>query len=496
MTDDQEVEVAAWFAARSERMIETACARVYLAGDQAFKVKRHVDLGYLNYSTLELRHWALERELRFNRAAASDIYRAVRRVTRAGSGALELEGAGETVEFVLEMRRFDEHAVLSAQPWTVDGPLAEALGRTVADFHAVAAIRPEGGGGKALKYTIDSNTHLLRGLAPRLGQDRVEQVVAATEIEFARQAPLLDARQAGGLGRHCHGDLHLGNILLEDGRPILFDCIEFNDVLSEIDVQYDLAFLLMDLQFRRRSDAAVRVLSAYLDQAGRGRGLDLHAGLAALPLMLSVRAAVRAHVCANGGDDAGAVAYLDAALAHLTPVAPTLAAVGGLSGTGKSTFARLVAPGLGAAPGAVVLRTDEVRKRLMGVAHNVPVPPDAYGPAAYDQVYELMFAEAQALLAAGRAAVLDATFLQPQRRAQAQAIAHQAGVRFLGVWLEAPPEILAPRIQGRTGDASDASLATLSKQMDRDLGPITWTRIDASGPAADSAEAWSIRHAV
>ena len=189
------------------------------------------------------------------------------------------------------------------------------------------------------------------------------------------------------------------------------------------------------------------------------------------------------------------MAYLDAALAHLTPVSPTLAAVGGLSGTGKSTFARLVAPGLGAAPGAVVLRTDEVRKRLMGVAHNVPVPPDAYGPTSYDQVYDLMFAEAQALLAAGRAAVLDATFLQPQRRVQAEALADQAGVRFLGVWLEAPPEILAPRILGRTGDASDASLTTLSEQLDRDLGPITWARIDATGPAADSAEAWSIRHA-
>ncbi|MDP2008947.1 MAG: AAA family ATPase [Phenylobacterium sp.] len=495
MTDPQEAEVAAWFEGQADRAIETACARVYLAGELAFKVKRRVELGYLDYSTLDLRHWALERELSFNRAAASDIYRAVRRVTRAPDGGLELDGAGETVEFALEMRRFDEHAVLAAQPWAVDGPLADALGRTVAGFHADAPIRPNGGGGKALKYTIDSNAQLLRGLAARLGAERVEQAAAATDTEYHRLEPLLDARRAAGFGRHCHGDLHLGNILLEDGRPILFDCIEFNDVLSEIDVQYDLAFLLMDLQFRRRSDAAVRALSAYFDQAARSWGDELRAGMAALPLMLSVRAAVRAHVCAYSGDDAGAVAYLDAAIAHLTPVAPSLAAVGGLSGAGKSTFARLIAPGLGASPGAVVLRTDEIRKRLLGVAPDAKLSSAVYSPAFYQDVYDTVFADARALLAAGRAVVLDATFIQPELRARAQALAAELGVAFHGVWLEAAPDILAARIDGRSGDASDATRATLQMQLDRDIGEVTWTHVDASGPAADSAEAWSIRYA-
>ncbi|MBR7620939.1 AAA family ATPase [Phenylobacterium sp. 20VBR1] len=495
MTDPQEAEVAAWFEAKADRAIETACARVYLAGEQAFKVKRRVELGYLDYSTLDLRHWALERELSFNRAAASDIYRAVRKVTRTSDGGLELDGAGETVEFALEMRRFDEHAVLAAQPWAVDGQLADALGRTVAGFHAQAPVRPNGGGGKALKYTIDSNAQLLRGLAARLGTERVEQAVIATDAEYHRLEPLLEARKAAGFGRHCHGDLHLGNILLEDGRPILFDCIEFNDVLSEIDVQYDLAFLLMDLQFRRRSDAAVRALSAYFDQAARGWGDELRAGMAALPLMLSVRAAVRSHVCAYSGDDAGAVAYLDAAIAHLIPVAPCLAAVGGLSGTGKSTFARLIAPGLGASPGAVVLRTDEVRKRLLGVAPDAKLSSAVYSPAFYQEVYDTMFADARALLAAGRAVVLDATFIAPGLRARAEALAAEMGVTFHGVWLEAAPEILAARIEGRTGDASDATQATLQMQLDRDVGEVTWTHVDASGPAEDSTEAWSIRYA-
>ena len=281
MTDAEEAEVVAWLEGQAERRIETGCAWVFLAGDTAFKVKKRVDLGFLDSSTLERRFWALERELQFNRAAASDIYRAVRKITRAGDGRLELEGAGATVEYALEMRRFDEDAVLAARPWAIDGDLAEALGREVASVHARAALRAQGGGGKALKYTIDSNAKLLRELAPKLGRAPVEALIAATDAEFFRHEALLNARRDSGFARLCHADLHLGNILLENGRPVLFDCIEFNDILSDIDVQYDLAFLLMDLDFRRRRDAAVRVLSAYVDEGRRHFGPDLLDGLAA-----------------------------------------------------------------------------------------------------------------------------------------------------------------------------------------------------------------------
>ena len=490
MTDAEEAEVGRWFAGQAEKTIETACARVYLAGGTAWKVKRRVELGYLDYSTLELRNWALQRELRFNRAAASDIYRAVRAVTRTPEGGLELDGPGEVAEYALEMRRFDEGFVLSARPWAVDGPLADSLGREVAALHAVAPPRPEGGGGKALKFTIDSNAKLLRELAPRLGHDRVEALVAATDAEFFCREALLEARRAAGFARQCHADLHLGNILLEDGRPILFDCIEFNDVLSDIDVQYDLAFLLMDLDFRRRRDAAVRVLSSYLDAAARTVSSGLHEGLAALPLMLSVRAGVRAHVQAHSGDDAASVAYVDAALEHLRPPPPSLTAVGGFSGSGKTTFARMIAPGLGAAPGAVVLRTDEVRKRLAGVAPEDRLPEESYTAAFHEKVYATLIAEARAMIAAGRAVVLDATFTQPQLRSRAEALAGEMGAPFHGVWLEASAEVLAPRIETRAGDASDATVATLRQQMAQDLGPLDWARIDASGPPEESAEAW------
>lgn len=494
MSDAEEAEVAAWFGARAERMIETACARVFLAGDTAFKVKRRVELGYLDYSTLDLRHWALERELRFNLAATSDIYRAVRKLTRAADGGLELDGEGAVVEFALEMRRFDESSVLAARPWAIDGQLAEVMGREVAGLHARAAVRPQGGGGKALKYTIDSNAKLIRELTPSLGEARVEALIAATDAEYFRHEALLDARRDAGFARQCHADLHLGNILLEDGKPILFDCIEFNDVLSNIDIQYDLAFLLMDLDFRRRRDAALRVLSAYLDEGLRHFGPELVTGLAALPLMMAVRAGVRIHVQAHSGDFEAASAYLDAGLRHLSPPSPKLTAVGGLSGSGKSTFARLIAPGLGASPGAVVLRTDEIRKRLLGVEPNATLSADVYTPTFYAEVYDALLSEARALLDAGRAVVVDATFIQPDLRARVEGLAAEAGVLFHGVWLEADPQVLAERIEGRQGDASDATAETLRMQLERDVGAINWLRVDASGPAQDAAESWSIRH--
>jgi aminoglycoside phosphotransferase family enzyme/predicted kinase len=473
--EEREALVAAFFQARAEKVIETSIARVYLEGTRAWKVKRPVSLGYLDYATQALRHWALERELAFNRAAAPDIYRAVRRITREGGGGLALDGAGEVVEHVLEMRRFDDAAVLSMQPWAVDGALADALGRAVARSHADAPMRPEAGGRAALEYTIRSNANLLRKLAPKLGDAKVEALIAATDEALEAQAPLLDARQAVGLGRRCHADLHLGNILLEDGRPILFDCIEFNDVLSEIDVLYDLAFLIMDLDFRRRRDAGVRVLSSYLDEAARIFPAEIWSGLAALPLMLSVRAAVRCHVQAHSHDLEAARAYLDAALEHLQPHKAGLLAVGGLSGSGKSTFARLAAPGLGASPGAVVLRSDEIRKRLCGAGPLEALPAQAYAREMSPKVYAQMFQEAALALTAGRWVVLDAVFLDPTERDQARALAAAAGVAFEGVWLQADTELMRGRVAKRVGDASDADLTVLDGQLDRDPGPIDWT---------------------
>lgn len=484
-----EAELMAWLEGRADKTIDTACAHVFLASETAWKIKRHADLGYADFSTLERRKWALDRELAFNKAAAPDIYRAVRRITRGADGGLDLDGPGELIDHVLEMRRFDERQVLAARPDTVDGELAEALGRMIAGFHAAAPLRPAGGL-TALSFTVGSNAQLLRETCQGLDQDRVEAMIALTEVELERQAALLAHRAATGFSRRCHGDLHLGNILVENGQPILFDCIEFNDLLSDLDIQYDLAFLLMDLDFRGRRDAGVRALSAYMDEAARGFPPEIWDGLAAMPLMLSVRAGVRAHVCAHSGDPVAARAYVEAAIDHLSPAPPVLAAVGGLSGSGKSTFSRAVAPRLGASPGAVILRTDEVRKRLLNVPPTQSLGREHYAPDAYARTYDVMMDNALAALKAGRAVVLDASFIDPDLRARAERLAATAGVPFRPAWLDAPAAVLEARVKGRSGDASDATVEVLREQLARGPGAMTWPIVDAQAPTAAAASAW------
>jgi aminoglycoside phosphotransferase family enzyme/predicted kinase len=479
--------VFAWLRSQAEREIETSCARVFLLGERALKVKKPVDYGFLDFSTLEKRHWALERELRFNLATAPDIYRRLIPITRTPAGALALGGDGEIVDYALEMRRFDPDAVLSEHPERVDGALAEALGRTIARFHAGAEIRPEGGGVKALGYTIRTNAEHLIAMADRLGAAQVKAVVAATDAAFAAAGPLLEERRAEGFARRCHGDLHLGNILLENGVPRLFDCIEFNDLLSEIDVLYDVAFLIMDLCFRGNAAGANRALNAYLDEAARSFPAALWDGLAALPVMLSARASVRAHVTAMQGETTDARAYLAAAGAHLRQAPPRLVAIGGLSGSGKTTLARRIAPTLGAAPGAVVLRSDETRKRLAGIGPLEPLPDAAYGPAMSSQVYGEMLGLARRTLAAGRATVLDAVFLRPEERAAAEALAAALQVPFEGVWLQGKLEVLERRLAARSGDASDADAQVLAAQLARDPGPMTWRMQDAADLDAAAA---------
>lgn len=467
-----------------ERMIETSISRIYLFAASALKLKKPVDMGFVDFTTLDKRRWAARRELEFNQPAAPDIYRRVRAIVRRADGALAFEGPGEVVDFAVEMRRFDEAAVLANQPARVDGALAEALGRMIARHHAEAS-RAFAGGAANLAYVHASNAELLHAeaLAPgpaRLPAPAVERLIRETQAAFNAAVLQLDQRLAGGHVRRCHGDLHLGNILLENGQPVLFDAIEFNDRLRDIDVLYDIAFLIMDLSFRGQGSAANRVMNGWLDEAARGFGIAAWDGLGLLPLFLSTRAAVRAHVNAVEGRGDAARAYLDAALAHLRPSAPILVALGGLSGSGKTTFARRVAPGLGPTPGAVVLRTDEIRKRQAGVAPMDRLPPSAYGAGSGRAVYRELFALAKTILAKGRSVVADGVFLDPADRRGIAAVAADAGVSFHSLWLEAPAPILESRLENRRNDASDADPAVLAVQRKRDPGVIEWPRGSSS----------------
>ena len=281
--------------------------------------------------------------------------------------------------------------------------------------------------------------------------------------------------------------------MLIDGQPVLFDAIEFSELIASGDVLYDLAFLLMDLCERGLGSAANVVLNRYLTQTRRAEDLD---ALAALPLYLAMRAAIRAKVTAarleqpatDGKADIARTArtYFDWAQRFIAPAPPVLMAVGGLSGTGKSAIARALAPGLGAAPGAVVLRSDVERKALFGKAEDEPLPADAYEPAVTARVYGVIADKARRVVAAGHSAILDAVYARPQEREAVERSAAALGVPFRGLFLEADLATRLARIGGRRGDASDADAAIARAQEHYDLGALGWTRIDASGPFEDT----------
>jgi uncharacterized protein len=303
--------------------------------------------------------------------------------------------------------------------------------------------------------------------------------------ELARRRDLLEARRRAGRVRHCHGDLHLGNIVLLDGRPVLFDCLEFDQALASTDTLYDLAFLLMDLQHQDLPALAQRLMNGYLEATWDDSGLAL------LPLFLACRAAIRAKVLGFGAakapdesaspELAEARDYLERALAYLEPPPARLVALGGVSGTGKSTLARQLAPSLGPAPGAVILRSDVVRKRLHGVAPGERLPPEAYRKEASRAVYDALAERAAVLVRAGHAVILDAVFLHADERAQIERVAADAGVRFQALWLTAPEHVLVQRLSARRGDASDATPDVLRMQLATDPGALSWPMLDVSG---------------
>ena len=472
--------------------IDTHGAVIFLAGSRAYKLKRAVRFAFLDYSTADKRRVVCEAEARLNRRTAPDLYQGVVPITEEADGALALDGAGRPVDWVVVMKRFDQDTLFDRM--AARGDLTNALTRdladTIADFHDKAVRRPDLGGRDGIAAVIDGNMATLRGESAGLFPARdLDAIEGAWRDALAARGELLDARRIGGRVRWCHGDLHLRNICLIDGRPTLFDGIEFSEAIACIDVLYDLAFLLMDLRHRDLGELASVVFNRYL-----GCTEDV-AGLAALGLFQSLRAGVRAMVGAieagqsKGGEAAklGAEArdYLALAFAFLEPPAPRLIAIGGLSGTGKSTLAAALAPCLAAPPGAVVLRSDLIRKRVFAARPEQRLGAEAYQPAASRAVYDRLESLAEDGLAAGQVVVLDAVFARPGERARAEAIARAAYVPFHGLWLEAPVDILRARIGARVGDPSDATAAVLDRQLDYDLGAIEWTRVDVSGTDAD-----------
>ncbi|MBP2313789.1 AAA family ATPase [Azospirillum soli] len=476
--------------------IDTHAAMVFLAGERAYKLKRAVRYPYLDFSTAEKRRAACEAELALNRRTAPSLYLGVTPVVRRADGTLGLGGEGLAVDWLVVMRRFapDQLFDRRAERGLLTAETMRDLADAIAAFHAEAEPRSDGGGVEAMRAVVDENLAELRDRPDLFAPERVGRLTQRSVEALDRWGPLIEERRRAGFVRHCHGDLHLRNIVLLDDTPTLFDGIEFDESFAVIDVGYDLAFLLMDLEHRGLRALGNTVLNRYLEAT------EDYGGLALLPLFLSTRAAVRAKIAATMAameEDRGAaeglkrdaVAYLDHALRALEPLPARLVAVGGLSGTGKSQLARAVAPGLGSAPGAVVLRSDVLRKRLFGVGEMERLPPEAYGPGTSERVYAELAERARAVLAAGHAVVADAVYAKPEERAAIEDIARGAGVRFDGVWLDAPLEQRVARVSRRRGDASDATAEVAERQESYELGAMSWARVDSGRDAGETLAA-------
>ncbi|SDG52490.1 hypothetical protein SAMN05216241_11813 [Limimonas halophila] len=474
----------------------THISHIFLVGERAYKLKRAVAFAFVDFTALAERRAACAAELTRNRRTAPELYLGVCPILRDSTGVLRLgelmpdgpaePAAGTVVDWVVVMRRFDEDQLLAtvANRGDLDAATVDALAEGVARFHAEA--EPVAGGGTAmLAGVVSENDADLRAQPGVFAPTAVDALTRDTRIALARVAGRLDWRAASGLVRRCHGDLHLGNVVLLNGEPRPFDAIEFSDRLACIDVGYDLAFLLMDLDRRGLRPWANRLLTRYLEARD-----DLGA-LAALPVFLSLRAAIRAKVGAAAPDADGARlrGLFEAARAYLRPPGPRLLAVGGVSGTGKTTLARRLAPDVGAVPGAVVVRSDVERKKLFGVGETEPLPESAYQGRANARTYDRMLERARAVLATGHSAVIEATFLRREDRRRASKLAEDLGVPFAGLWLTGDPEVLCQRVAARSGDASDATPEVVRGQLQSaPQGPTAWREVDASGDA-DATEA-------
>jgi uncharacterized protein len=459
-------------------VIETHISWVLLTGAFAYKFKKAVDLGFLDFTTLGRRRHFCEEELRLNRRLAPALYLDVVAINGTNETPV-VDGAGPPIEYAVKMREFPQAALAShvLERHALTSAHIDALAADVAAFHGrVAVARTDGAFGlpDGILDIALANFDATRAAAddPAERAD-LDALCDWTRREHATHTPLFARRRALGFIRECHGDLHLGNMVLQDDRLTVFDCIEFNDRLRWIDVMSEVAFVVMDLADRGAPALAHRFLNAYLEITGD------YAGLPTLPFYLTYRAVVRAKVtrlrltqmAAGAAKDVLAAeyrGYLALARRFARPPRPAIAIAHGLSGCGKTTLTQEFLE----LTGAVRIRTDVERKRLHGL------PPDArtgsgiarglYAADATRATYERVCSDARCVVAAGDIAVVDATFLQRWQRDMFRLLAAELRVPFVIVDFTAKVAMLRDRLARRAvqgGGASDADVAVLAHQL-------------------------------
>lgn len=463
----------AWLAAQEGgpvTCIETHISWVLLTPQHAYKLKKAVDLGFIDQRSLASRRLACEEELRLNRRTAPTLYLGVVGVSDTGewiSLGASPDPLGAAADFAVCMRRFDPAQTLdrliasdppgahSAQPWAAH--IDELVDQVVA-LHASAQVVRDAGSG------LLADLHAATGEAPAqwlsLAHDAAERVqlqgiVAWLQAQEAAHEPLCRSRREAGFVRELHGDLHLGNVCLFEGRVTVFDGIEFSVALRTLDVMNDLAFLLMDLHARGADALAWRALSRYLDATGD------HAGLPLLPMCMLWRALVRFKVARLRGQDGRALLALCERL--MRPALPALVLMHGVSGCGKTA----VSQGLLGVWGAVRLRSDVERARTPQAAGaGVPSTAGRYAVPQVEAVYARLRALAEAALQAGQRVILDATFLDAAQRQAAIAVAERQGCPWAIVHVQAPMDVMRARLAARRGqgDASEADESVLAHQ--------------------------------
>lgn len=439
--------------------IETHLSWVLVTPTEAFKVKKAVDLGFVDQRGREARRQACETEVRLNRRTAPSLYLGVRGLDAAGQWVLPDDR--QAVDHAVHMRRFDPASTLdrllspgaTVNVRQAEGWIDQVIDQVVA-MHAQARHATHGGLVDDLRRATHETHASWRAVCDGPEQwDRVDSVLHEIGERERALDSLCRQRRSDGFVRECHGDLHLGNLCLFEGQVTVFDAIDFCEPLRTLDVMNDLAFLLMDLLVQGQPQLAWRALSRYLDATGD------HAGVPLLASAMAWRALVRFKVARlHGGAEAEARAerYLVGAMRLLSPRQPVLVAMQGVSGCGKSSVSQRLLAWLG----AVRLRSDVERHRLL---HAQGGP--GYTAEEREAVYDALFDRAEGLLRAGHRVVLDATFLRRDQRERVRELAERLQLPWAWVQCEAPVEVMLARLAARQGDASEADGRVLMQQL-------------------------------